>query len=346
MSSLVLVTGGSSFIGLHVIHQAIQQGHRVRTTIRNDSKKDLILNALKDWDSSLDYTSLQFTKADLLSDNGWDEAAAGVDYVLHIASPFPASAPADEMDLIRPARDGTMRVLRAAKKSSTCKRVVITSSVAAIAYGNKPRTPNKYDEGDWTNVNAPGVSAYVKSKTLAEEAAWEYVKNGEGKGLELLAVNPVGVFGPQIRPEDESTTCSLIKQMLTGKLPLVPRISFGVVDVRDVASLHLLAMTKAEANGQRYLANGSSQSMSLLEMSQALRAQLGEKASKAPTRVLPDWVVKVGALVMSQLKTAASQMGRTEEISNEKALALGWKPRTPQEAVVATAQRYIDKGIC
>ncbi|UZJ56236.1 hypothetical protein CBS101457_005556 [Exobasidium rhododendri] len=345
-SSLVLVTGGSSFIGLHVIHQAIQQGYRVRTTIRNDAKKELILAALKDFDATIDYDKIEFAKADLLKDDGWDEAAQGVEYVLHIASPFPASEPKDEMELIRPAKEGTLRVLRAAKQSGTCKRVVITSSVAAVAYGNKPKRTGVYDEADWTDVHGPSVSAYVKSKTLAEEAAWQYIKEGEGRGLEFATVNPVAVFGPQIRPQDTSTTCDLVRQMLNGKFPLVPRVAFGVVDVRDVASLHLLAMSKPEANGERYLANAQPQSFSLLQISKALKAELGGKASKTPTRELPDWIVKFGALLSSQLHAAAVQIGREEEISNAKALALGWKPRTVEEAVVATANRFFEKGIC
>jgi dihydroflavonol-4-reductase len=345
-SELVLVTGGSSFVGLHVIHQAIQQGYKVRTTIRNDSKKDLILEALKDYDSNLDFSKIEFVKADLLSDEGWTESAQGVKYVLHVASPFPASTPKDENDLIKPAREGTMRVLKAAKKSGTCKRVVITSSVAAIAYGNKPSNGKSYTEQDWTNVDGPNVQAYVKSKTLAEQAAWNYVKEGEGKGLELATVNPVGIFGPPIRPQDDSTTCDLIKQMLQGKMPAVPRASFGVVDVRDVASLHLLAMTKEEANGQRYLANGDSKVRSLLQMSKALKAELAGKASKTPSMELPDWLVKGASYVVPPLKAAVTALGEKEDIVNEKAIALGWKPRTPEEAVVATAQRFIEKGIC
>ena len=348
-SKLVLITGGSSFVGLHAIHQAIQQSYRVRTTIRSESKKELILTALKEYDGSLSYDKLEFVHADLLKDEGWNEAAGGVDFVLHIASPFPGSDPKDENDLIIPARDGTLRVLKAAKGSSTCKRVVVTSSVAAVAYGTKEPSGGgsaNYTEKDWTNVNGPGVSAYVKSKTLAEEAAWKYVREGEGKGsLELSVVNPVGIFGPPIRAQDDSTTCNIIKDMLNGKFPLVPKIGFGIVDVRDVASLLLLAMTKAEANGERYICNGDTRIRTLLEVSLAIREKLPNKATKAPTKEMPDWLVRVGSYVMAPLKLAASQLGKTHGISNEKAVALGWKPRTPEEAVVATAQRFYDTGI-
>ena len=341
--ALVLITGGSSFIGLHTIHQALQQGYRVRTTIRSEAKKSLILAALREYDEAVDASGIEFAHANLLHDDGWQEAVEGATYVLHLASPFPASDPKDENDLIIPARDGTLRVLRAAKQSSSCKRVVVTSSVAAIAYGKKPSNGKSYDERDWTNVDAAGVNAYVKSKTLAEQAAWKFVESDEGRGLELATVNPVGVFGPPMRPEDNSTTCNMIRMILQGKFPVVPHVAFGCVDVRDVAALHLLVMTKPEASGQRYLANGSSRSRTLLEISTALRAGLGAEAAKAPTREVPDWIVRIGAYFSPLLKAAANQLGRDEEISNEKAVALGWKPRSPEEAVVATGQTFIDK---
>lgn len=345
-SSLVLVTGGSSFIGLHAIHQAIQQGYRIRTTIRSDAKKDLILAALKDYDGALDYSQIEFVKADLLEDKGWNEAAEGVLYILHIASPFPAADPKHEDELIKPAREGTLRVLRAAKHSTTCKRVVVTSSAAAIAYGNEPSNGKYYDEKDWTNVKSAGVSAYIKSKTLAEQAGWEYVREGEGKSLELVVVNPVGVFGPPIRPQDESTSCEIVKSMIKGGVPMVPKVSLGIVDVRDVASLHLLVMTRPEADGQRYIANGSSQVRSLLQVSKALREHYGGRASKAPTRELPDWLVRIGSNFSSQLKSVTPFLGKSHGVSNEKSVALGWQPRTPEEAIVATAQRFMDKALC
>ncbi|PWN91087.1 dihydroflavonol-4-reductase protein [Acaromyces ingoldii] len=345
-SDLVLITGGSSFIGLHALHQALQQGFRVRTTIRNEAKRSLIEAALKDYDASLDYTAIEYAHADLLSDAGWDDAARGARYVLHVASPFPAAQPKDEMELIRPAREGTLRVLRAAKRTGTCTRVVVTSSVAAVAYGNTPSEAGVFTEADWTNVDGPHVSAYVKSKTLAEQAAWDFVKSDEGSGLELATVNPVGVFGPPMRPEDGSTTCDIVKALLKGEIPLAPRIGFGIVDVRDVASLLLLAMVRPEANGERYLATAAPQAMSLLECGAALRSGLGQAASRTPTRELPDWFVRFGARFSGQLKAAADNLGKQGDVSNEKARALGWAPKTPEEALVATGQRFIDKGFC
>lgn len=343
---LVLVTGGSSFIGLHVIHQCIQQSYRVRTTIRSESKKDLILTALQDYDSSLDYSKIEFTHADLLKDDGWNEAAKDVNLILHIASPFPAGEPKDENDLIIPAREGTLRVLRAAKNSPSCKRVVVTSSVAAVAFGlSKPSQGDVYTEKDYTDVKGPGVSAYIKSKALAEEAAWKYVREGEGQGLELAVVNPVVVLGPPIRAQDDSTTCNIIKDFINGRFPMVPRMGFGIVDVRDVASLHLLAMIKPEANGERYICNGDTRIRLLMDISTTLRERFPKKAGKTPTRTLPDFVVKLGAYVYGPMKLAAPSLGKMQGISNEKALKLGWKPRTPEDAIAATAQRFYDTGI-
>ena len=236
--SEVLVTGGSGFIGTHVILQLLAAGHRVRATLRTPARQSEVL-AMLQRGGATDTGPLSFYAADLTRDDGWAQAATGCDYVLHIASPLPAHVPKDENELIVPAREGTLRVLRAARDAGV-KRAVVTSSFAAIGYGHVRRS-HPFDETDWSELDGPAVQPYPKSKTLAERAAWHFVAQ-EGGGLELATVNPVAVLGPVLGP-DVSTSIAMVQALLAGRIPAVPRISFGLVDVRDVADLHLRAMT-------------------------------------------------------------------------------------------------------
>ena len=232
--STVLVTGGSGFVGGHVILQLLEAGHTVRTTVRSLSKEAAVRATLeKGGATNLD--KLTFFAADLEKDDGWAAAVAGCEYVQHVASPFPIAQPKDEMELIRPAVEGTLRVLRAARDAGV-KRVVQTSSFAAIGYGHG-QSDKEYDERDWTNVDGPAVQPYMKSKTLAERAAWDFVER-EGNGMELAVVNPVGIFGPALNG-DLSTSVELVKRMIEGKLPGVPRLYLGAGDVRDVAGMQV-----------------------------------------------------------------------------------------------------------
>jgi dihydroflavonol-4-reductase len=247
--STVLVTGGSGFVAVHTILQLLAAGHRVRTTVRKADRSNDVLAMLREGNApSTD--QLSFFTADLKSDAGWPQAIAGCDHVLHVASPLPSHVPRDENDLIIPAREGTLRVLRASRDAGV-KRVVITSSFAAIGYGHKPQS-RPFDESSWTNIDGADVQPYVKSKTLAERAAWDFIA-GEGGGLELSVVNPVGVFGPVLGP-DYSSSIAIIKMLMDGAMPAAPKIHFGLVDVRDVADLHIRAMTSAAANGERFIA--------------------------------------------------------------------------------------------
>jgi dihydroflavonol-4-reductase len=254
--------------------------------------------------------------------------------------------PKDENDLIRPAVDGTLRVLKAAKASGTVKRVVVTSSAAAISYGTPYVDGKVYTEADFSDPDGKGsyISPYAKSKTLAEKAAWDFMER-EGGSLELAVVNPHAIYGPPLLVPCESTTVGVIQQFLQGRLPAVPNISFGIIDVRDVASLHMLAATKPEAAGQRYSCLAG-KSMTLAEMGGALKAGLGAKASKAPTRTMPNFVVKLLSYVMAQLGPLTHDLGKRKEFSNEKAKALGWSPRSNEEAVVSCAEALIDAGVC
>src|SRR5271170_1071715 len=235
--------------------------------------------------------ALSFAAADLMSDPGWPEAVAGCDFVLHVASPFPAGVPKHEDELIIPTREGALRVLRASRDARV-RRVVLTSSFAAIGYGHKHQDA-PFDETSWTNVDGADVGAYAKSKTLAERAAWDFIAR-EGGGLELSVVNPVGVFGPVLGP-DYATSILLVQRLMDGAVPGCPRLYFGGVDVRDVAGLHIRAMTHPAAKGERFLAIAGD-FISILDIAKVLKSRLGARAKRVPTRQLPNWLVRIAAL--------------------------------------------------
>ncbi|HEY5796897.1 MAG TPA: aldehyde reductase [Bosea sp. (in: a-proteobacteria)] len=336
----VLVTGGSGFLAGHCILALLAAGHNVRTTLRSPQREAGLRAALAA--AGIDPGArLEVMMADLMEDDGWAGAMAGCRHVLHVASPLPAAVPKHEDELIRPAREGTLRVLRAAHAAGV-ERVVLTSSFAAIGYGKVLTRP--YSESDWTDPSLPGLAAYPKSKTLAERAAWEFV-DGEGAGLELAVVNPVGIFGPLLGP-DLSASTLLVRSMLEGRLPALPRLMFGVVDVRDVADLHLRAMTDPAAAGERFLA-AAGDFLTMQEIAWALRDRLGPAASKVSTRVLPDWLVRFVARFSAAARQAATpELGRTKNASSAKARAmLGWEPRPAAEALAATGESLIRLGL-
>ena len=279
--------------------------------------------------------------ADLTADAGWTEAAAGCDFVLHVASPFPLDVPRHEDELIVPAREGALRVLRAARAASV-KRVVQTSSFAAVGYGH-PQLDRPFNEHDWSKPEGEGVTAYAKSKTLAERAAWDFMAR-EGGDMELAVVNPVGVFGP-VLGADFSTSIEIVKRMLDGALPAVPRLVFGVVDVRDVADLHLLAMTHPEAAGERWLAVAG-EFVSLRDIGLMLKRRLGDDARRVPTRELPDWLLRVVALFDKSVGQVVPELGKRKNATSAKARReLGWTPRSAEDAVVATAESLQRLGL-
>ena len=337
--STILVTGGSGFIGSRSILQLLAGGHRVRTTVRSLKREGEVRAMLKEGGADPG-DRLSFIPADLENDTGWSEAVAGCNYVLHVASPFPPNLPKHEDELIVPARQGTLRVLRAARDAGV-KRVVLTSSFAAIGYGKKPQeTP--FNETDWTDPNGD-VGAYAKSKTLAERAAWDFISK-EGGSLELSVVNPVGVFGPVLGP-DYSTSILLVQRLMDGAMPGVPRLYFGVVDVRDVADLHIRAMTHPAAKGERFLAVAGD-FMSMLDIAKVLKRRIGESAVRVPTWQLPDWLVRVAALRDPAVKLILPELGKVKNATNEKARRLlGWAPRPNEEAVVATAESLVRLGL-
>lgn len=331
----VLVTGGSGFIASYCLLQLLEAGHFVRTTVRKSSRIADVQRTIQSAGGNTD--RLAFGIADLESDHGWRDIAETCDYVLHVASPFPAGLVKDENELIRPAVNGTLRVLRAARDAGV-KRVVLTSSFAAIGYGHKPQS-QPFDETYWTDTTQP-VSSYVKSKTLAERAAWDFIKR-EGGALELAVINPVGVMGP-VLSDDYSASIQLIKQLMEGKLPACPRLYFGAVDVRDVADLHIRAMNSDKANGERFLAVAG-EFMSVVEMSRLLRRRMGEAAKRAPTRELPDFLIRLVALFNAQARESLPELGKVKNATSGKAQrVLGWEPRSAEEAIVASAVSLLE----
>ncbi|MDX8459591.1 SDR family oxidoreductase [Mesorhizobium humile] len=337
---LVLVTGGSGFLGAHCILSLLNAGYRVRTTVRSAKREADALAMLKVGGVEPG-DALSFAHADLTSDKGWPEAVAGCRYVLHVASPFPPGVPKHEDELIVPAREGALRVLRAARDAGV-ERVVLTSSFAAVGYGQVPVAGRPFTEEDWTDLSQK-VSAYVKSKTLAERAAWDFIDR-EGGPLELAVVNPVGIFGP-VLGADLSTSTDFIRRLMDGEMPGLPRMVFGVVDVRDVADLHLRAMTSPAAKGERFLAI-SGDFMTMLEIARTLKTRLGNAGSRITTRVLPDWLVRIVGLFDGQAAQIMTELGKARNATSAKAVRLlGWTPRSREDALVATGESLIRLGL-
>ncbi len=338
----VLVTGGTGFVGAHCLVQLLAAGHETRATVRDLKRESDVRAMLRHGGAGEVGERLKLFRAELSADAGWADAAAGCDYALHVASPFPSTVPKDENELIGPARNGALCVLKAARDAGV-KRVVLTSSFAAIGYGAPKDRTAPFTEADWTNLDDPTVQAYQKSKTIAERAAWDFIAR-EGGGLELAVVNPVLVLGPVLGP-DVSSSIVLVKRMMDGAMPGCPDISFGCVDVRDVADLHLKAMTDPAARGERFIAT-SGDFATICQIAQMLKDGLGPAARKVPTRQLPDWLMRVVGLFDPQVRGILPELGKHKNASNEKARRLlGWAPRSPAEAVVATARSLSELGL-
>jgi len=333
---LVLVTGGSGFVGLHCILQLLQQGYQVRTTLRAITKKDKVLEALKN-SGVQNFNQLSFIEADLTNDKNWDAAMDGCTYVLHVASPITLELPKHEDEMIRPAVDGALRILKAARDAGV-KRVVMTSNFGAVGYSHKDKT-TLITEESWTDPNEKGLSAYNKSKVLAERAAWDFMAK-EGGNLELTVINPMGIFGPALNA-DLSSGFGLLKQVMNGSMKAIPNISLGIVDVRDVADLHLRAMVSPAAKGQRYLALAGG-TLSLPQIAKLLKQELPEETKNTSTKLMPDWLVRIAALFNKKAKGIVPLLGVYRNASNQKAKTqLGWQPRSNEDAVLATAKSLL-----
>lgn len=335
----VLVTGGSGFIAGHCILQLLAQGYRVRSTIRSLANEAAVRSVLGQG-GMVHGDKLSFVAADLLEDRGWADAVAGIDAVLHIASPVQPGHVANEDDVIIPAREGTLRVLRAARDAGV-RRVVLTSAFHAVSWGH-PHSAHTFTENDWTVLDGPGVDAYGKSKTLAERAAWNFIAV-EGGALELTTMLPVAVMGP-VLGKDVSGANHVIQRMLDGAMPAMPNLFIPIVDVRDVAAAHILAMVHPDAAGERLLlSNGPA--LAMKEIAAIVKGALGKLAGRVPSRTLPDVVLRIAARFKPELRPVVPDLGHAKKTSNEKARRmLGWEPRAAREAVVAAAHSMVEKG--
>jgi dihydroflavonol-4-reductase len=337
--SQVLVTGGSGFIASWCILQLLEAGHEVRTTVRSLSRevgvREQLHNAI-----DFDDTRLTVIAADLQGDAGWADAVAGADYVLHVASPTLRNGMMDEAEMVSAARDGVLRVLRSARDAGV-KRIVLTSASGAIVYGH-PSEDRPFTEEDWTDVTAD-IAPYQKSKTLAERAAWEFIA-AEGNGMELSAVNPTAVLGPTLG-SDDPPSLRTVSSMLRGDLPVCPPFGTGWVDVRDVADLHLRAMTDPAAVGERFLAIAG-HSLRVVEVARILHERLGDRAAKVPTRELPLAAARALSLVNPQLKSLRTQLGHDFPATSAKAeRLLGWRPRPIEDTIAETAESLLAHGL-
>lgn len=327
-------------MGVHCILQLLKKGYNVKTTLRSVSRKDEVLEMLKTG-GVMSFDRLSFVETDLTKDDRWDEAVKGCTYVLHVASPIFLSLPKDENDMIRPAVDGTLRVLTAAKRADV-KRVVMTSNFGAVGYSHKdPHT--EITEEDWTDPQEKGLSSYNKSKVMAERAAWDFISK-EGGDLELSVINPVAIFGPSLGP-DISSGFELLKNLLDGTMKAIPNLSFNIVDVRDVADLHIRAMTNPQAKGQRFLALAGGK-MSMPEIAAFLKEKKPEVSKRIPSKTLPDWMVHVAALFNPKARAIASMLRANRNTSNAKARnLLKWEPvANNKEAIIATIESMIKFG--
>ncbi|KJV28087.1 SDR family oxidoreductase [Luteibacter yeojuensis] len=335
----VLVTGGTGFIAQHCIIALLDAGFRVRTTVRSLTREGEVREHLRT--GGVDAGDrLTFVRADLSSDLGWADAAKGCTYVIHGASPTPTGEKANDDEWIRPAVDGNLRVLRAARAAGA-KRVVLTSAFGAIGAGHKAAHRRPFDETDWTDLGG-NVWGYQKSKTLAERAAWDFIAR-EGQGMELAAVNPVAVLGP-VLGADFSHSIRIIKNMLEGQ-PACPKVNSGFVDVRDVADLHLRAMLDPAAAGERFVATAGD-SLWMAEVAKVLRERVGPIAARTPRRVMPNWLVRLAARRNPALKGILPLLGQDMNVSGAKARrVLGWQPRSQGDAIVATAESLVRLGL-
>jgi dihydroflavonol-4-reductase len=336
---LVLVTGGSGYVAGYCIAQLLNDGWSVRTTVRSVAKSKAVRATIGGIGAKA--AEIEFVEADLNSDAGWDKAARGAEYALHVASPVPVTDPKNDDELIRPARDGTLRVLKAARAAGI-KRVVMTSSISAIIFGRGVRE-RPFTEEDWTDeTNRGDTSPYDRAKTIAERAAWAWLA-AEGGSLELVTVNPGLILGP-VLGSDFSASIEFVKKLLDGSIPALPRFGFNVVDVRDVARLHVLAMTTPAASGQRFIGSGDFYWMS--EVAKMLKQGLGEKAKKVPSIPVPDFVARIAALFDPIVRGRLYELGKRRPVSSEKAKrVLGWTPRPITETVLDTARSLQASGL-
>jgi dihydroflavonol-4-reductase len=341
---LVLVTGATGYIARHCVVSLLEAGYRVRGTARSTERAARLAEQLRPHLSAVAATrldSMEIVAADLLHDDGWPEAVSGCRHVLHVASPFPAQPPKTDDELIVPARDGALRVLREAAAGDV-DRVVMTSSAAAVVSGHRQK--ERFDESDWSNLAGPGVGAYEKSKTIAERAAWDFIGNLEGPDpMELVVINPSVVIGPLLGP-DHGTSAELLKKLFDRDFPAVPDLTFPVVDVRDVASAHLRALEVPEAAGNRFIC--STANMPMRDIALLLERHFSELGFKIPTRRLPNVLFRLGARFDPTAKLAVHQLGRTQVLLTDRIeRVLGWEPIDVERSIVEMGESLLNHGV-
>ena len=330
----VLVTGATGYIGLHCIHQLLNQGYAVNGSVRSPERKNEIFEALKNHNTSTE--NLNIYTFDLNDDEGWDQGMEGCDYLLHVASPI-ALENHDEDFFVKPAVAGVKRAMKFAKKHNI-KKVVLTSSVAAIY--ETMESKSYYDETDWSDPENPAISHYSKSKTLAERAAWEFIEN-KNNPFELAVINPALVIGPSLSG-DLGESNKAIMMVATGKMPVAVPLQFGYVDVRDVAAAHILAMQNPASNGERFAL--AEKDLWYKDVAQVLRSN---GFDKAPTFAVPVWLAKILAIFSKELKLTIPYLGRLRSVKNTSKAKdiLGWNPRPAEESIIEIAQQIQDMGL-
>jgi len=326
----VLVTGVSGYVGQHCVAELLKKGYSVRGSLRNLAKSDEVLNGIKN--EIVPNGNLEFCELDLLKDEGWDKAMEGCDFVLHVASPFVVKEPKNENELIRPAVDGTLRALRAAKRAGV-KRVVITSSIVAMFGGAKRSI--KVNKDSWTDVNANNVTAYLKSKALAEKSAWDFINNQDTDGkLELVVINPGPIYGPTLTGNLDGEAMGLFKKLINGKVPMLPQAFSVMSDVRDVAAIHVQALENKQANGKRFIVT-TEKAYSFLEIAQILKSN---GYDKVVTRLAPNFLVKFMANFNDEMKGMLPFIGITIDADiTDTVKTFNWKPIPFQNTVLDTA---------
>ena len=339
MSKRVFITGVSGFLASHITLQLLNLGYHVTGSLRSMSKIDHISNVLQSYGAQTN--NLRFVELDLLHDAGWDAAVNGHDYLIHTASPFVTSMPKDPQELVKPAVEGTRRAINAGLASGV-KHIVLTSSMVSVAHGHGAGHNTKLTEDIWTNIQGDDVNAYVLSKTLAEQKAWELVEAASRKNL-LTVINPGFILGPVLE-KDVGTSGALILKMLSGGFPGAPNFGFSCIDVRDAAKLHINALDNKKFFGRRVLASG--ENIQLVDLARSLAEAYPQYAKKLPTRQLPDFVVKLVGLFDGDAKTASKSLGHKHNVdfSNAEKL-LGKELISAQQGVRAMAQSIIDLGL-
>ena len=337
----VLVTGGTGFVGLQIVLQLLQKGYNVKTTLRSLKSKDKVIDTLKA-NGIKSIASLSFVEAELTRDENWAEAMKGCKYVLSVASPVFFEIPKNENNAMRPAIDGILRILKFARNAGV-QRVVMTSNFGAVGFSHTDKN-TETTEDDWTDPNLKGLSIYEQSKTLAERAAWDFIKK-EGGNLEFATINPVAILGPSLN-EHVSGSFDILKHLLDGSMKAVPHIPLNIIDVRDVANLHIRAMTNPNANRQRFIASADGQ-ISMPEIAKFLKNKMPEAATKVSLKTLPNWLLHFAALFNSQAKTGAMFLKVNRNVSNAKAKkVLGWTPiANNEQAILAALESMVKYGI-